>query len=138
MQDHDKCFLRSYFVRYVISLLFSVFEQEHCDVVHDGAENDPVDSAKEVHRIKMRNLAGHNAVFMTNELSCDEGSKPLSFLKAQELRGNDIFASEPEVNCAFLEPDPDQCCVSPIPEPEQSCVTHERDPDQSSNSCEDW
>lgn len=86
----------------------------------------------------MRNLAGHNAVFMTNELSCDQESKPLSVAKAQELRGNDIFASEPEQSCASLEAEPDQCCVSPKPDPEQSCGTLERDSDQSSNSCEDW
>jgi hypothetical protein len=79
--------------------------QEHCEVVYEGSKENPADSARQVHKTKMQALDGHNAVFLKYDPCCkQEANTPslVSHAKAQELKGNDIFA--------VLKPDSGKIC----------------------------
>ena len=70
--------------------------QEQSDIAYSGSTVDVAESARQVYKTKMQALKGHNAVFLDSDPCCKPQQakiQPLSYAKAQELRGNDIFAA---------------------------------------------
>ncbi|KAG0605607.1 hypothetical protein M758_9G072900 [Ceratodon purpureus] len=78
---------------------------ERCEVVYDGSKVDTIGNARQVHKTKLQALDGHNAVFLKYDPCSKVELKPqtLRCAKAQELRGNDIFAT-------FKKPGRDRIC----------------------------
>lgn len=67
--------------------------QERCEVAYCGSEDNLVERARLVQKTKMKALRGHNAVFINCDAVYSKKPKPLCFAKAQEIKGNDIFAA---------------------------------------------